>query len=213
MPNTQSRVGFRCACCYVVPAWWLQRLSASGDPNLAAAAGNTIRLTASMQAFRAQLSTGAPPASAPSRTGLRRQVFSCSGFEDLPGDLVRAESAPPATDQAANQAFDHAGTSWTFYHRIFGRESVDGNGRTLVSSVHFGEKFDNAFWNGQQMVYGDGDGIIFQNFTNSLDVIAHELTHGVTQFTAQLPYQDQQGALNDEFGLVKRITSSCASCG
>lgn len=191
-----------CECCYLIPLRLLERLSASGDPDLASSAARTIRLTASMQAFRAQLSTGAPPPTAATRTGLRRQVFNCSGFDDLPGDSVRSESDPPATDPAVNQAFDHAGTSWRFYNKIFGRESVDGHGRTLVSSVHYSQNYDNAFWNGQQMVYGDGDGKVFQNFTGALEVIAHELTHGVTQFTAQLPYQDQPGALNESFSDV-----------
>jgi hypothetical protein len=116
--------------------------------------------------------------------------------------MARSESDPPVADAATNQAFDHAGTSWKFFNQVFGRESVDGHGRTLVSSVHYSQNYDNAFWNGNQMVYGDGDGKIFQNFTNSLEVIAHELTHGVTQFSAQLPYQDQQGALNESFSDV-----------
>jgi Zn-dependent metalloprotease len=115
---------------------------------------------------------------------------------------VRSEADQPVADAAANQAFDHAGTSWKFFNQVFGRESVDGHGRTLVSSVHYSQNYDNAFWNGNQMVYGDGDGKVFQNFTNSLEVIAHELTHGVTQFSAQLPYQDQQGALNESFSDV-----------
>ena len=71
-----------------------------------------------------------------------------------------------------------------------------------MSSVHYSQQYDNPFWNGQQMVYGDGDGRIFQEFTGSLEVIAHELTHGVTQFTAQLPYRDQAGALNESFSDV-----------
>jgi Zn-dependent metalloprotease len=79
----------------------------------------------------------------------------------------------------------------------------------LDSTVHYGQKYDNAFWNGSQMVYGDGDGKIFQRFTKCLDVIGHELTHGVTQYEAGLNYQDQPGALNesmsDVFGcLVKQ---------
>src|SRR5215831_5883852 len=184
--SRKTRSIFRfCPCCFVVPSRLLSRLAASGDVDLASTAARTLRITAGMQAFRAQLSTGAPPAGAARRTGLRRQVFNCAGFEDLPGDSVRTENDQPSADAAVNQAFDHAGTSWRFFNQIFKRESVDGNGRTLVSSVHYGRNYDNAFWNGQQMVYGDGDGQIFQNFTNSLDVIAHELTHGITQFTAQ----------------------------
>jgi len=167
-----------------------------------------MRITQAMNAARAQLRTGVPIA-ALVRTGLRRQIFNCGGFEDLPGNPLRSEGQPATADTAANEAYDHSGTTWSFYHDVFNRESVDGHGRSLVSSVHYGQSYDNAFWNGQQMVYGDGDNVIFTHFTGALEVIAHELTHGVTQFTAQLPYQDQQGALNesmsDVFGsLVKQ---------
>ena len=192
----------RCGCCFIVPPHILRKLSASGDRDVAATAARTLQLTSTMEAFRAQLSTGAPPPSALSRAGLRRQAFNCGGTEDLPGDLARTESDRPATDAAVNQAFDNAGTSWQFYNEVFKRESVDNHGRTLVSSVHFSQGYDNAFWNGQQMVYGDGDGRIFQSFTNALDVIAHELTHGITQFTAQLPYRNQSGALNESMSDV-----------
>jgi Zn-dependent metalloprotease len=192
-----------CPCCFVVPLDVLRRLATSGNPDLAEAAGRTLQLTNSMKAFRAQLSTGAPSAATVKRQGRRRQIFDCKGFDDLPGDLVRSETdTAPNPDKAVNEAFDHAGTTWDFYKTIFGRESVDGNAKTLVSSVHYSQKYDNAFWNGQQMVYGDGDGVIFQRFTAALDVIAHELTHGVTQFTAQLAYQDQSGALNESMSDV-----------
>jgi Zn-dependent metalloprotease len=199
-----------CPCCFIIPPQMLQRLATSGDPDLAETAGRTLRLTQSIVAFRAQLSTGAPSPAARVRAGLRRQIFDCQGFTDLPGDLVRSETdTKPGRDRTVNEAFDHAGTTWDFYNRMFGRESVDNHGKTLVSSVHYGQKYDNAFWDGRQMVYGDGDGVIFQRFTAALDVIAHELTHGVTQFTAQLAYQDQSGALNesmsDAFGsMVKQ---------
>jgi subtilisin family serine protease len=85
---------------------------------------------------------------------------------------------------------------------VFQRESVDNKGKALTSSIHYGEKYQNAFWNGQQMVFGDGDGQYFRNFTGSLDVIAHELTHGVTGFSAQLAYTDQTGALNESMSDV-----------
>jgi subtilisin family serine protease len=185
-----------------VPPRLLNRLAAVEDPTVASAAARTLRITTSLRAFRNQLSTGAPSPAAAKRTGLRRQVFNCQGFNDLPGDIVRSESDEPVADPAVNRAFDHAGTSWNFFNQVFKRESVDDHGRTLVSSVHYSQNYDNAFWNGNQMVYGDGDGKIFQNFTNSLEVIAHELTHGVTQFSAQLPYQNEQGALNESFSDV-----------
>jgi Zn-dependent metalloprotease len=68
---------------------------------------------------------------------------------------------------------------------------------TLMSSIHYGVRYDNAFWNGAQMTYGDGDGQVFTDFTKADDVIGHELTHGVTQFTAGLDYTDEPGALNE----------------
>jgi len=72
----------------------------------------------------------------------------------------------------------------------------------IDSTVHYGESYDNAFWDGRQMVYGDGDGEIFRPFTKALDVIGHELTHGVTQHSAGLQYRDQPGALSESFSDV-----------
>jgi Zn-dependent metalloprotease len=191
-----------CPCCFIIPPHILQRLATSGDPALAEMAGRTLRVTQSLVAFRAQLSTGAPSPAAPKSTGLKRQVFDCKGSNDLPGDPIRSENGPPSRDKAVNEAFEHAGTTWDFYNQIFARESVDDHGKALVSTVHYGQNYDNAFWDSRQMVYGDGDGVIFQRFTAALDVIAHELTHGVTQFTAQLAYQDQPGALNESMSDV-----------
>jgi Zn-dependent metalloprotease len=75
----------------------------------------------------------------------------------------------------------------------------------LDSTVHYGRKFNNAMWNGKQMVYGDGDGILFNRFTSCIDIIGHEQSHGVTQFTAKLEYQGQPGALNEHFSDVLGI--------
>jgi Zn-dependent metalloprotease len=109
-----------------------------------------------------------------------------------------------------NEAFDHAGSTYDFYNAVFKRESLDDNGMTLVGTVHVGESdgrggfvsLDNAFWNGKQMAYGDGDSVIFQRFTRSLDVVGHELTHGVQSFTSNLDYEGQSGALNEHFADV-----------
>jgi Zn-dependent metalloprotease len=94
------------------------------------------------------------------------------------------------------------------YSEVYGRDSLDDRGLELVSTVHYGRSYDNAFWNGQQMAYGDGDEDLppaerlFNRFTASLDVIGHELTHGVIQFSAGLIYQGQSGALNESFADV-----------
>jgi Zn-dependent metalloprotease len=122
--------------------------------------------------------------------------------------LARREGNPAVADTAVNQAYDSAGTTYDFYEKVFGRNSVDNHGMRLDSYVHYGRKFNNAFWDGGEMVYGDGDNKLFVGFSNAIDVVAHELTHGVTQFSTPggLDFSDQSGALNesisDVFGSV-----------
>lgn len=111
-----------------------------------------------------------------------------------------------------NEAYDGLGATYNLYSEVYGRNSIDDRGMRLDASVHFADHYDNAFWDGQQMVFGDGDEIIFTGFTKAIDVIGHELTHGVTQHTANLSYHNQPGALNesisDVFGsLVKQYSA------
>ncbi len=77
------------------------------------------------------------------------------------------------------------------------RRSVDGAGGTLEATVHYGDRYDNAFWNGERMVFGDGDGEVFRGFTGSISVIGHELGHGVIEHGGGLDYRGQSGALNE----------------
>ena len=138
---------------------------------------------------------------------MNRSIYTASNTQNLPGDLIRAEGAPAlANDVAANEAYDGLGATFDFYHQVYERNSIDDEGLPLIATVHFGEDYDNAFWNGQQMVFGDGDGDLFQRFTISVDVIGHELTHGVTADESKLEYNGQSGALNesmsDVFGIM-----------
>jgi Zn-dependent metalloprotease len=140
----------------------------------------------------------------------RRTIYDAGQSQVLPGKTVRSESAAPVADASVNEAYDGLGDTFDFYLNVFQRNSIDNAGLPLDASVHYGRKYDNAFWNGQQMVFGDGDGIIFNRFTSCLDVIGHELTHGVTASEVNLTYQGQSGALNesisDVFGsLVKQL--------
>jgi len=120
----------------------------------------------------------------------------------LPGVLIRRENDPAAGDATVNQAYDGLGATYDFYKDVFGRNSIDDHGMTMVATVHFDKRFNNAFWNGKQMVFGDGDNVVFVDFTRSLDVIGHELTHGVTDATNGLEYHNQSGALNESFSDV-----------
>jgi Zn-dependent metalloprotease len=131
-------------------------------------------------------------------------VYDCKNTQSLPGSPV--SNPGKSSDATAKRAFDTTHAVVDFYQKCFGRNSVDDAGMTLMSSIHYGVRYDNAFWNGSQMTYGDGDGKVFTDFTKSDDVIGHELTHGVTQFTAGLAYADEPGALNesvsDVFGAI-----------
>lgn len=132
----------------------------------------------------------------------RRSIYDAGNGTTLPGRLVRSEGSAKSRDRAVNEAYDGAGITYDLFLKEYDRNSIDGRGMRLDSTVHYQRNYDNAFWNGQQMVYGDGDGQLFNRFTIALDVIGHELTHGVTEYEAGLEYQDQPGALNESFSDV-----------
>jgi Zn-dependent metalloprotease len=141
---------------------------------------------------------------------VKRTIYDAGNTETLPGQTVRFEGGDPVADVSVNEAYDCLGATFDFYMNVYQRNSIDNAGLALDASVHYDQKYNNAFWNGQQMVFGDGDGVIFNRFTDSVDVIGHELTHGVTGSEANLTYQGQSGALNesvsDVFGsLVKQF--------
>lgn len=133
---------------------------------------------------------------------VQREVYDGEEKARLPGVLVRDETTGPSGDREADQAFVGSGHVHSLYHKVYGRNSLDGNGMILVSTVHHRRNYNNAFWDGTQMAYGDGDGELFVPLTNSLSVIGHELSHGVVQFSGGLIYQDQSGALNESFADV-----------
>ena len=200
-----------CPLCCIAPPDLLLAIAERGDAADREAAQRTLAASAVLRAqretARRRLREGdTTVAGVADKVGGRRTVYDAGhGTEaSLPGRKVRAEGDKPVADAAVNEAYDGAGLTYRFYRDVFERDSIDGKGLELVSSVHYGTDFDNAFWNGSQMVYGDGSGRIFVKggLTKDVDVIAHELTHGVTQMTAGLEYAKQPGALNESFSDV-----------
>ena len=198
----------RCSVNCIIPPHILLKLLESKDRKLREIALNTLLASTQFRAKRDLLSLLPNPMGVGEK---RRTIFDAKNVEsDLPqGVRVRGEDDPPVGDTTVNEAFDGLGATYDFYKQLFSRNSIDGNGMRLDAIVHYGDAFNNAFWNGQVMVFGDGDQDLFTSFTKSLDVIAHELTHGVTENTAALDYHKQPGALNesmsDVFGsLVKQ---------
>lgn len=129
--------------------------------------------------------------------GLQRLIHDAQDKEVLPGVLVRSEGEDPVPDEAVNEAFDGLGAAYSLFSEVFDRDSLDGNGMPLLASVHYGQDYDNAFFDGRLMVFGDGDAEVFTGFTGSLSIIGHELSHGVISHTADLEYSGQPGALNE----------------
>jgi Zn-dependent metalloprotease len=184
----------------IVPPFLLERL---GDHPSAAVARHAQRTLTLDEAVRSSRRTSrAEPTAARSlvpdgRAAPRRTIADARGTMRLPGTTVRSEGEPATDDVAVDEAYDGLGITWTLLHEAFGRDSLDGAGMPLLATVHYGEAYDNAFWNGERMVFGDGDGEVFLGFTGAVDVIGHELAHGLVQATTDLVYQGQSGALNE----------------
>lgn len=214
-----------------IPPYILERLASDADPTIAARAREAIAHDEQVRRHRRELPAPTSETPRPAETialaprrphrvsprrtagvgeapAPHRTISDAHGQRRTPGHEVRAEGEPPTGDAAADEAYDGLGATWRLWFEVFGRDSLDGKGLPLLATVHYGTGYDNAFWDGSQMVFGDGDGVVFQRFTRSLDVIGHELAHGVTASTAGLLYQGQSGALNesmsDVFGVLVR---------
>ncbi|MBZ4418036.1 M4 family metallopeptidase [Myxococcus sp. RHSTA-1-4] len=137
---------------------------------------------------------------------INRRMHNGANLSTLPGAIVRIEGEAPVADAVVNTNYDHLGTVYNCYNGLFGRDSYNNAGAVLISTVHHRVRYVNAFWNGTQMVYGDGDDVTATNLANSLDVTAHELTHAVTDTESDLIYSGESGGLNesmsDIFGAV-----------
>lgn len=190
----------------IVPPYLLTRIARLDQPHFrraAAAAAATLRADQPRRAARLEFSLDADHnIVAELRDAATRTVSDAQGTEQLPGTPVRSEGDDATGDPAVDEAYDGLGATFDFFSEVLARTSIDGSGLPLDATVHYGELYDNAFWNGERMVFGDGDGEVFRRFTLSLTVIGHELTHGVTEYTAGLVYRDQPGALNESISDV-----------
>ncbi len=133
---------------------------------------------------------------------LRRAIYNAKNTEDLPGKVVRSEGDTATGDVAVDEVYDGLGITYNFFWDVYERNSIDDKGLQLNAAVHYKQKYDNAFWNGERFVYGDGDGVLFNRFTTQVDVIAKEFVKGVIQVEAQLVYWQQSGALIESISSV-----------
>lgn len=188
----------KCKCHFIPPAV-LDKLGRAG---IETARASVMQSKITRDKRSSRVLDMATFASAQATGKAEREVYDCKHMWQLRVKKVRGENDGPAPDGAVNEVFDSAGIVRKYYKEVLSRNSIDDRKMNLILNVHYGTDYMNAFWDGDEMVFGDGDGNIFVSFTKSLDVVAHELAHGVTQFTADLEYQGQSGALNEHFSDV-----------
>ena len=180
--------------CHFIPRYLLDHLIEADDEGAATCARRTAAID--------ELVMSRPSAVAPQAVGdAAWQVHDAENGTDLPGRLVRSAGEPDVADVTVNEASTGLTESLALFADL-GRSSFDDRGTTVVATVHYEKDYDNAFWDGTQLVFGDGDGTVFDRFTKPIDVLGHELAHAVTQFTADLVYQGQSGALNESISDV-----------
>ncbi len=200
--------GARRSCCTIVPTYVLENIVRRGSAAQRDAAQRALSIDPVMRASREQTTVQVAgrvrhpghdqldeqPVDA---LGPQRTVSTAHGTRELPGTPARAEGDTVSGDAAVDEAYDGLGATYTLYLDAFDRRSIDDADLPLPATVHYGKAYDNAFWDGERMVFGDGDGELFNRFTIAVDVIGHELTHGVTAATVGLTYQGASGALNE----------------
>ena len=198
-------IPIRPVVCGIVPPYLLANIARRGSERQQAAATRSLALDL---VHRQARTAGRPTVTVtmPAEDGPRRTIATADGSETLPGRLVRSEGEPATGDAATDEAYDGLGATYDLYLSAYDRHSVDDAGLPLPATVHYGRDYDNAFWDGVQLVFGDGDGRVFARFTADVGVLGHELTHAVTEYSAGLRYQDQSGALNES---VSDVFAAC----
>ncbi|WP_411957563.1 M4 family metallopeptidase [Paracoccus homiensis] len=208
----------------IVPPHMLRVMALRGDDKTARMARSLLKQNAALRDERAEHVSPPPPAQdggsfAPHAVspaeGLccpDRRIHDGDGKAALPGRLVRAEGDDATGDADVDLAYDGAGQVFSLFADEYGRNSLDGAGMPLIATVRHRRNYNNAFWNGDQMAYGTGDGKVFRTFLE-LSVIGHEMAHGVIQHSGGLIYENQSGALNESIADVFGALSLQRSLG
>jgi hypothetical protein len=185
--------------CQFVPPYLLRRIAESGHP-AAATSSQTLRADSELRGRRSE------GVIAPVAVDAAWVVHDAGSGTTLPGRPVREAGAPETGDAAVDEAAEGITATLALFAEEFGRSSYDGQGVGVSLTVHYGQDYENAFWDGAHLVFGDGDGQVFDRFTKPIDVLAHEFAHAVTEKTTALAYQGQSGALNES------VSDAFASC-
>ncbi|MFC4096779.1 M4 family metallopeptidase [Euzebyella saccharophila] len=183
--------------CFIIPPHILEELAKRGNSSCKKTLNDTARITEKRQTALNHLLQREHQESRGDR-----YIYDCKNTYQQRVELIIEEGGEFIKDETANEAYKTSGFVRDYFKNAFGLNSIDGNGLDIISNIHYGENYNNAYWDGDEMTYGDGDGKEFTDFASAIDVVAHELAHGVTQFLSNLEYQSQPGALNEHFSDV-----------
>lgn len=183
--------------CTIVPPHILEELAKRGNTNCKKTLNDTHRILQKRNTVLNNLLTQEKAKG----TGDRYIYDSLNQYKQRV-ELVRKENETEVEDAIVNEVYEMSGFVRDYFKTTFDLNSIDDDGMDIVSNIRYGKNYNNAFWDGDEMTYGEGDGIEFKDFNKAIDVIAHELMHGVTQFLANLEYKAQPGALNEHFSDV-----------
>lgn len=178
-----------------IPPYLLEelRVRTHNDPNIVATINETARIE---KAGLRNLAVSAK------NTKAKIEIYDAKGKNERPGEKARFEGEKPAGDKEVDSCYEFSMQIRKFYKDVFARNSIDGKGMKMVSTVNFSKEFSNAFWDGVQVTYGrPGSSSPFRTFV-LLDIAAHEVTHGVTEKDTNLKYYGQAGALNESLSDV-----------
>lgn len=188
--------------CTIIPPFVLDKMARSRDPEIAERARETRDVSDELREERASRSGPRAAQAEGAGSDAERKVYDSEGQRRQRVTEARVEGGDESGDVDVDTVYDHAGTVRDYLTGELERDSIDGAGMDLILNVHYGDGYNNAFWDGDEMTFGDGDGEIFSSFARSLDVTAHEIFHGVTQHLNGLVYRSQPGALNEHFSDV-----------
>src|SRR6266545_5782066 len=203
--------------CSFVPSHLLRQIAAAPGHGLAVDSETASACAATLEVdggFRTRRAEVASQVASEVASGVRAAAAGPGGWlvhtaangDDLPGTPVRSDSEPESGDVAVDEAWSGIRAALELFDEVYGRTSYDGQGARVLATVHYRTDYDNAFWDGTQLVFGDGDGRIFGRLTGPVDVLGHELTHAVTEYSAGLEYAGQPGALNES---ISDVFGSC----
>jgi Zn-dependent metalloprotease len=185
-------------CCFIIPDVVIKQLKKEGyDVPL-----NPKKEVEDFRTERATFMSSERSLMAVSNNNGQRIVYDSQNSAKKKLKVVRKDGDPPVADSDVNAAFDNGEIIKKYFKEVLEWDSIDGESLDLIFNVHYLVRYNNAFWDGEQMTFGDGDGVNFTGFSKALDVTGHELTHGIVQYTSGLVYKGQSGALNEHFADV-----------